>query len=104
MRANNQLKPCPFCGSTAYLYETQCTDQGWSWGVSCKNNDCSMGMDGFPSGFLTAVAAAKAWNTRPPAVPVKALRRWANKYLPHLHSDKGITAMEAMIDQAQEKT
>lgn len=100
------LKPCPFCGGRAGI---DCFSENGDWQVLCNTDGCQSSRphetcDVTGEIYRTEEEAVTAWNTRPSVVPVKALRQWANKYLPHLHSDKGITAMETLIDQAREET
>ncbi len=51
-----KIKPCPFCGSKAEVYES---DRG-SW-VECSNGDCNIGHKS--ENWLTGYAI-KSWNTR----------------------------------------
>ena len=58
--SNAELKPCPFCGGEAKVYETNmgidfCSS--W-WNVEC--NDCEAMMEGFGSEKI----AIRVWNTR----------------------------------------
>ncbi len=64
VKLQKTLKPCPFCGSDAFLFEYQC-----GWVVSCQNeeeDDCHLAsiedMD-LPNWFEMKVAVEK-WNRR----------------------------------------
>lgn len=96
-----ELKPCPFCGNGAYFYESHPAGQPWEWGISCDNNDCPMGMDGFPRGY-SADGVARAWNARPPAVPVEALRELLSDSFSGEDELRG--RISELIDYAREDT
>lgn len=55
MQVNDELKPCPFCGGEADLFNG--IDGAWStWIIEC---DCGIEMR-----FLSKEEAIEAWNTR----------------------------------------
>ncbi len=64
-----ELKPCPFCGSSAEIIGSW-VPRSRVRTVSCVNDDCfahALEQDeqgGFVREFLTDLAAAEAWNTR----------------------------------------
>lgn len=59
---NNKLKPCPFCGGEAELYESkEC------WRIYCideNNVDCILGALDYDYMKPSRDEAIKAWNTR----------------------------------------
>lgn len=56
---DTKLKPCPFCGGKAKVYETNLGMDCFSWwNVEC--NDCEASMEGFGSERV----AIRVWNTR----------------------------------------
>jgi len=61
-----KLKPCPFCGSTAFIEETDPEFKDmFPYRIMCGNDVCP----GSHVWFDTEKAAIKAWNTRTPAPP-----------------------------------
>lgn len=59
----DELKPCPFCGGEAEIYEYDpdgLCDYHEPYTVQCKSECCFLGRD-----FATREDAAKAWNRRP---------------------------------------
>ncbi len=58
--ANEELKPCPFCGGEAKVFEVNDTEN-----VMCKSCGASVG-------YQSPVKATTRWNTRTPA----PLKRW----------------------------
>jgi len=75
---SEELKPCPFCGDTAYVEENvrifnKHRDDERDYGVRCENNECfcALGIDETTDfygdmvyEFNTEEDAIKAWNTR----------------------------------------
>ena len=60
---NNELKPCPFCGSEAVL---ECRDEDYNddWIVYCLNLDGECEFCPCTKYHETAEDAIEAWNTR----------------------------------------
>ena len=57
--SDEELKPCPFCGSPAHIYAKQGKSKGW-YDVGCSKFGCiSMGQS-----FRSAEEATEAWNRR----------------------------------------
>jgi len=56
---DNELKPCPFCGSPAKM---ESDEEEWGFAVSCSNTDCPV--DATTYARSTAEEATEAWNTR----------------------------------------
>jgi len=54
----NELKPCPFCGSEAYIGQS---GMSLYWTVSCENHECRCG---WKNRFETREDAVKLWNER----------------------------------------
>lgn len=59
---SEQLKPCPFCGSEAYVLDAM--NESW---VVCKRDKCHA--SGPTRNF--SGSAIKAWNGRTPIIDVK---------------------------------
>jgi Lar family restriction alleviation protein len=58
-----KLKPCPFCGSTAFIEETDPEFKDlFPYRIMCGNDDCP----GDHQWSESEEAAIKAWNTRTP--------------------------------------
>ena len=53
----NELKPCPFCGCKAVLYENKIVDKTY-YGITCMN--CTVRI----FGFATKEIAMQQWNRR----------------------------------------
>ncbi len=61
----SELLPCPFCGSDEFLIlSNSLLGEHSFWQVEC-------GCHAFGASEMLRENAIKAWNTRPPAVPVK---------------------------------
>ena len=57
------LKSCPFCGSTAFIEETDPEFKDlFPYRIMCVDNECA----GNHVWFESEKAAEKAWNTRTP--------------------------------------
>jgi hypothetical protein len=79
--AAKKLKPCPFCGSPAYL--AQCPAKGFraqgtriTFQVGCQNNDfkeCPLRPASVDFDFPSEQAAIEAWNKRDDAALTKAI-------------------------------
>lgn len=52
------LKPCPFCGSDAVVFERE--DDEFPYRVQCINDDCSCRTDD----FVVYKSAINTWNRR----------------------------------------
>lgn len=68
---NKELKPCPFCGSEAWVYSYEWHRGTGGYSVLCKNPDCPLDLgggyteDGYPEGkYKTKADAIEAWNNR----------------------------------------
>lgn len=89
-----KLKPCPFCGGDASLFE----DYGHStaWEVGCFNGDCLIKPNVWEK---TKAATIAAWNARhtPPEVQalVDALRQIADT--PDVQSDESAGVARASV-------
>ena len=55
---NMKLKPCPFCGSKAFIRGDYASY------IVCGNPDCFMSAEHQHSQLLSESMAIKAWNTR----------------------------------------
>lgn len=60
-----KLKPCPFCGSRAYIGQTK-KSLHLQYSASCSNPHCIAHKlsNPFVTHYLTECDAIKAWNTR----------------------------------------
>lgn len=56
---NNDLKPCPFCGDTPYMFNTGNAFPRKYYRVVCKHNCCMQGKL-----HKTEAEAVKVWNRR----------------------------------------
>ena len=60
----NELKPCPFCGSTVYLLDVATQPSGIElWDVYCANHQCYLS-GGTNNMYETRQMAIEAWHTR----------------------------------------
>lgn len=59
-----ELKPCPFCGSGAFISWDGDTDSPNDWSAVCDN---TMNCGADIRGMLSEDAARAAWNTRAPS-------------------------------------
>ena len=61
-----ELKPCPWCGGSAYIRPAWHGDEGFVVGCSHESaadpDQCAISPQSLP--FVSAEAAAAAWNTR----------------------------------------
>ena len=55
-----ELKPCPFCGSKAKIYQLF----NWNFYVACTNHECGCTLDCCGYAYGTEEEAAEAWNRR----------------------------------------
>ncbi len=53
---SEKLKPCPFCGSEAFLI-----NEGKFWAADCENIDCIIRRTRY---YITEQEAVEAWNRR----------------------------------------
>ena len=60
MKNNEELKPCPFCGSEVELYQPE--DDPKFYRISCLNKECSMGDP--DAWYDNKDEMTKDWNTR----------------------------------------
>ncbi len=69
-----KLKPCPFCGSVAYLTDELPCDPKRPWQVFCRKDDCQATID---EPQATEDVAIELWNNRPgeKAARVEALEK-----------------------------
>ena len=58
MCKKDELKTCPFCGSSAHPFHNGLD----LWSIDCDN--CSVRISQSGGGFLTEEEAAKSWNQR----------------------------------------
>jgi Lar family restriction alleviation protein len=56
----SELKPCPFCGREAVVYDAGDTDFGPAWYVACDKCSCQIDKEHY-----TKAEAIAAWNQRP---------------------------------------
>lgn len=56
MAVTNKLKPCPFCGGTAYR---GIESMSLYWSIGCTKCSCD-----FPRKFKNKTEATKFWNNR----------------------------------------
>ena len=61
---SGDIKPCPFCGTPAYLNNYEAEENYHRKVVMCSNEDCPM--DTPPNGFYrsTKIEAVETWNMR----------------------------------------
>ena len=67
---NNELKPCPFCGSAANYFQDEGRYTGRPvWSVGCDDEECF----GFVSitGFSRKADARVSWNKRAPCDSIR---------------------------------
>jgi hypothetical protein len=62
-KLSEELKPCPFCGSSASCHNTVAPPHN-DWVPYCTNLDCSVEISGRV--FLSKQEAVDFWNTRQP--------------------------------------
>ena len=63
---SEELKPCPFCGSEAFVVDCWEGIHGMNFYVLCQKCRITLSSsDGFmPKNFTSAKAAERAWNRR----------------------------------------
>ena len=70
----NELKPCPFCGSTVYLLDVATQPSGIElWDVYCANHQCYLS-GGTNNMYETRHPAIEAWNSRAESQEIDTLR------------------------------
>lgn len=70
----NELKPCPFCGSTVYLLDVATQPSGIElWDVYCANHQCYLS-GGTNNIYETRQLAIEAWNSRAESQDIAHLR------------------------------
>ena len=71
---HDELKPCPFCGRKAQIYETNPNELGKvRYGVGCPNHRCHIYYNYGIKVYQTIQEAVDAWNTREPHVETKLI-------------------------------
>jgi Lar family restriction alleviation protein len=63
---DDQLLPCPFCGSSAELWQRKEGAGNFSKAVTCGDNECEMYMSTNEFHKATKKQAIAAWNRRAP--------------------------------------
>lgn len=64
MAKKTELKPCPFCGGEAIIWETErFLGKGLYYYPRCRTENC-VGNNGWVH-FVTKTEATKAWHRRP---------------------------------------
>lgn len=58
----NDLKPCPFCGATPYIFVTNHRHDEKSYMIKCSNIECSI--IPYTYDFSELEYAINAWNRR----------------------------------------
>ena len=70
----DDVKPCPFCGSTVYLLDVSTRPSGIElWDVYCANHRCYLS-GGTNNMYETRQLAIEAWHTRVEPPELAALR------------------------------
>lgn len=62
MGYEKQLKPCPFCGSSAIVIETRYRHGENCYFIKCSNNNCRVIPETYEHSEMTD--AIEAWNRR----------------------------------------